>query len=112
MSTPSKPRPLIVRPGARFACAGDGLCCTDLHALGPLTREFTYSSLTSPDLTARLITAYEAITGKAIDRRAVAIRMSVQNFAELAELDEHDEAFAAAVVRWHDYQQGREELRL
>ena len=38
MSTPSKPRPLIVRPGARFACAGDGLCCTDLHALGPLTR--------------------------------------------------------------------------
>ena len=81
-------------------------------ALGPLTREFTYSSLTSPDLTARLITAYEAITGKAIDRRAVAIRMSVQNFAELAELDEHDEAFAAAVVRWHDYQQGREELRL
>ena len=34
----SKPRPLLVRPGARFRCAGDGLCCTDLHALGPLTR--------------------------------------------------------------------------
>jgi hypothetical protein len=31
-------RPLLVRPGARFRCAGDGLCCTDLHALGPLTR--------------------------------------------------------------------------
>jgi len=31
-------RPLLVRPGARFTCAGDGLCCTDLHALGPLTR--------------------------------------------------------------------------
>lgn len=31
-------RPLVVRPGARFACAGDGLCCTDAHALGPLTR--------------------------------------------------------------------------
>ena len=30
--------PLVVRPGARFACAGDGLCCTDAHALGPLTR--------------------------------------------------------------------------
>lgn len=27
------------RPGARFACAGDGLCCTDLHALGPLSRD-------------------------------------------------------------------------
>lgn len=31
-------RPLLARPGARFACAGDGLCCTDIHALGPLGR--------------------------------------------------------------------------
>jgi hypothetical protein len=31
------PRPLLVRPGARFACAGDGLCCTDIHALGPIS---------------------------------------------------------------------------
>jgi hypothetical protein len=28
---------LIARPGARFRCVGDGLCCTDIHALGPLT---------------------------------------------------------------------------
>jgi hypothetical protein len=35
---PASPRPLLVRPGARFACAGDGLCCTDLHALGAITR--------------------------------------------------------------------------
>src|SRR5262249_11982494 len=34
-------RPLLVRQGARFACAGDGLCCTDLHALGPMTRSET-----------------------------------------------------------------------
>ena len=34
-------RPLLVRPGARFACASDGLCCTDLHALGPMTRSET-----------------------------------------------------------------------
>jgi Fe-S-cluster containining protein len=32
-------RPLAVRPGARFACAGDGLCCTDVHLLGPVARE-------------------------------------------------------------------------
>src|SRR5687767_6211136 len=32
-------RPLLARPGARFACAGDGLCCTDIHALGPLGRD-------------------------------------------------------------------------
>ncbi|GAC1351075.1 MAG: hypothetical protein NVSMB1_00660 [Polyangiales bacterium] len=34
----AKVRPLIFRPGARYTCFGDGLCCTDLHALGPLTR--------------------------------------------------------------------------
>jgi hypothetical protein len=76
-------------------------------AIGPRTREFTYSSLTSTDLTERLITAYEAQTGIAIDRRVVAIRMSVQNFSELAELETHDADFAAAVVRWHDYARGR-----
>lgn len=76
-------------------------------AIGPRTREFTYSSLTSTDLTERLIAAYEAETGIAIDRRAVAIRMSVQNFSELAELEEHDPDFAATVVRWHDYARGR-----
>jgi hypothetical protein len=39
-TTTPKPRarPLLVRPGARFRCAGDGLCCTDIHALGPITR--------------------------------------------------------------------------
>ena len=31
-------RPLLVRPGAAFRCFGDGLCCTDIHALGALTR--------------------------------------------------------------------------
>ncbi|HEX7479519.1 MAG TPA: hypothetical protein VF331_17070, partial [Polyangiales bacterium] len=34
----SKSRPLLARPGARFRCFGDGLCCTDMHALGPITR--------------------------------------------------------------------------
>jgi len=33
-----KHRPLLVRPGAVFRCFGDGLCCTDIHALGLLTR--------------------------------------------------------------------------
>ena len=31
-------RPLSVRAGARFACVGDGLCCTDVHLLGPVAR--------------------------------------------------------------------------
>ena len=33
----SRARPLIVRPGARYACAGDGLCCADAHLLGPVS---------------------------------------------------------------------------
>lgn len=36
---PHRPSPIAVRPGARFACAGDGLCCTDVHLLGPVTRK-------------------------------------------------------------------------
>lgn len=31
-------KPFVVRPGARFTCFNDGLCCTDIHALGPITR--------------------------------------------------------------------------
>lgn len=29
---------LEIRPGARYRCFGDGLCCTDIHAIGPITR--------------------------------------------------------------------------
>ncbi len=32
-------RPLLVRPGSRYTCFGDGLCCTDIHGLGPLTKK-------------------------------------------------------------------------
>jgi len=31
--------PLLVRTGARFTCEGDGLCCSDIHAVGPLNEE-------------------------------------------------------------------------
>lgn len=41
MSSRAKPalRPLLVREGARYTCFGDGLCCHDIHGLGPLTRK-------------------------------------------------------------------------
>jgi Fe-S-cluster containining protein len=35
----TKLRPLLARPGARYACFGDGLCCTDIHGIGPLTKK-------------------------------------------------------------------------
>ncbi len=34
----SKVRPLLSRPGAQYTCFGDGLCCTDIHGLGPITK--------------------------------------------------------------------------
>ncbi len=34
----SRVRPLAVRPGARYRCFGDGLCCSDMHVLGPVGR--------------------------------------------------------------------------
>lgn len=35
----TKVRPLLPRPGARYVCFGDGLCCTDIHGIGPLTKK-------------------------------------------------------------------------
>jgi Fe-S-cluster containining protein len=29
----------MLRPGARYTCFGDGLCCTDIHGIGPLTKK-------------------------------------------------------------------------
>jgi hypothetical protein len=37
MTVYSRREPLLVRPGARFDCVGDGLCCSDIHAVGALT---------------------------------------------------------------------------
>ncbi|KPK14787.1 MAG: hypothetical protein AMJ62_11815 [Myxococcales bacterium SG8_38] len=37
----TKVRPLLARPGARYTCFGDGLCCTDIHGIGPLTKKET-----------------------------------------------------------------------
>jgi hypothetical protein len=39
MSMRARREPLLVRPGARFECVGDGLCCSDIHAVGALSEE-------------------------------------------------------------------------
>lgn len=39
MAGETKLHPLRVRPGARFTCHGDGLCCSDVHLLGPVTED-------------------------------------------------------------------------
>lgn len=33
----AKSRPLRAREGATFHCVGDGLCCSDVHGIGPVT---------------------------------------------------------------------------
>jgi Fe-S-cluster containining protein len=35
--TTSRLRPLLTRSGARYQCFGDGVCCTSIHALGPVS---------------------------------------------------------------------------
>lgn len=46
--------PVRLRPGVRFACAGDGLCCSDIHALGPVQRhEASRLQRTTPGVVTR-----------------------------------------------------------
>ena len=80
--------------------------------IGPRSRDFTYSNLTSGHLTDRLLAAYERRTGRVIDRRVVAVRTAVQMLAELAEPDAEIERFTATLVRWHHHMQSRPELRV
>ncbi|WP_026872332.1 phosphotransferase family protein [Inquilinus limosus] len=54
--------------------------------IGPLHQEFIYSTFVSPDLTARLVAAYEALTGRMLDRRRIALLTGMHRLWELAEL--------------------------
>lgn len=54
--------------------------------LGPLHLEFVPSSLISHDLTARIVDAYEEMTGKALDRRRIDILTGLHRLSDLAEL--------------------------
>ena len=70
---------------------------------GPLHQEFIYSNLVSPDLTERIITAYERETGRRIDRRRVSILSGMHRLTELAELaddPEHVPAMVLSVELW------------
>jgi hypothetical protein len=62
---------------------------------GPRHQEFIYSNLIGPDLTARIITEYEVLTGLALDRRRVDLLIGVLRLSELAEYaDDADHAAA------------------
>lgn len=66
---------------------------------GPLHQDFIYSSFISPDLTARIIDGYEALTGRNLDRRRVALLTGIHRLSELASLA--DDAEHAAMAAGH-----------
>lgn len=72
-------------------------------AIGPLHREFVYSSLISPDLTPRIIASYEGHSGRVIDHRRVEVLTSTHWLWELAAEAHlpHLEDMVAHIVFWH-----------
>lgn len=70
---------------------------------GPLHQEFIYSNFISPDLTARILSAYEMLTGRRLDRRRIAVLTGFHRLSELAELadDSADvEQMIQSVATW------------
>ncbi|MBB4289143.1 aminoglycoside phosphotransferase (APT) family kinase protein [Rhizobium leguminosarum] len=70
---------------------------------GPLHQEFIYSNFISPDLTARIVSAYEMLTGRKLDRRRIAILTGFHRLSELAELADdpaHVELMVRNVATW------------
>lgn len=64
---------------------------------GPLHREFVYSSFVSAELTAGIIAAYETETGRALDRRRIALLTAYHRLSELAELAQQPEQLPTAL---------------
>ena len=70
---------------------------------GLLHQEFIYSNLIAPDLTARIVAEYEALTGRALDRRRIDLLTGVHRLSELAEYAddaEHAPAMIKHVADW------------
>ena len=52
---------------------------------GQLQQEFIYSNMISPDLTGRIVSRYETLTGRAIDRARIALLFEALRLSELAQ---------------------------
>ncbi|MGV8853729.1 MAG: phosphotransferase family protein [Devosia sp.] len=71
--------------------------------IGPLHREFVYSSLVSPDLTPRIIASYERHSGRVLDRKRIDVLTATHWLWELAagaDMPEVD-AMLAHLLFWH-----------
>jgi hypothetical protein len=70
---------------------------------GPLHREFVYSNWTAPDLTERIVTEYETLTGRGLDRQRIDLLSGVLRLTELAEFADDTDLAASmvdSVARW------------
>jgi hypothetical protein len=70
---------------------------------GPLHQDFLYPNWIARDLTARIITEYEALIGLAIDRERIELLSAVLRLSQLAEYAddaEHAPAMLKPVVDW------------
>jgi hypothetical protein len=70
---------------------------------GLLHQEFIYSNWVAPDLTARIIDEYEAITGLVLDRQRIDLLSGVLRLSELAQFaqdPEHAPGMVKLVVDW------------
>ncbi|MER9950829.1 aminoglycoside phosphotransferase family protein [Mesorhizobium sp. M0047] len=71
--------------------------------IGALHQEFIYSNFIAPDLTARIVAAYEIATGRVLDRQRISILTGVHRLSELAELvddPDHVPAMIRSVAEW------------
>ncbi|WP_395448375.1 phosphotransferase family protein [Aminobacter sp. UC22_36] len=70
---------------------------------GDLQQEFIYSNFIAPDLTARIVAAYEMLTGRHLDRQRIELLSSVLRLSELASAaddPEHLPAMLGYVANW------------
>ena len=76
---------------------------------GPVHQEFIYSNFISPDLTSRITTAYEEMSGRRLDRRRIAILTGIHRLSELAELSDnprHAPAMVRSAAAWLETMSG------
>jgi aminoglycoside phosphotransferase (APT) family kinase protein len=66
---------------------------------GGLHQEFIYSSLSSFDLTDRIVAAYESLTGRSLDRDRIDLLTGVHGLSELADLPVDPVKVGAGVER-------------
>ncbi|HEY1415748.1 MAG TPA: aminoglycoside phosphotransferase family protein [Caulobacteraceae bacterium] len=66
---------------------------------GPLHQEFIYSSLSSFDLTDGIVSAYEGLTGRRLDRDRIDLLTGLHGLSELAEIAVEPDKVPAGVDR-------------